>query len=468
MYELYDYQNLTVDQLREKMQHDKRVCLCLPTGGGKTIIFSYIANKAVEKGKRVLICVHRTELKKQAEKTTNATVVMVETLNNQIKKGIININDFDLIIIDEVHIGNFRKVLDDYNGYVIGATATPVTTNKLYPLKNLLNSIVVPTTIEQLINLGRLSNPKTFARVPVNFKDLKKVGGEYSEKSQNDVFNNRQVFEGLISDYHNNCQNKKGIIFCCSISHSIAVYENLITSGVNAFVVHSKLKDNERDNIVKAFSESTNGVMVNCGILTTGYDEPTIEFVMINRATTSLALWLQMIGRASRTIPNVKNSFEIYDYGMNIHSLGFWQEPRDWEKIFFSDKKKKAEGVAPVKICPKCNAVNISRAVKCEVCDHAFEGQIKENKETELKEMVFKNTKGRYLYDLTLDEFMIVAEKKGYKQQFIERVIYHTKGLAQLNAFWDRKSYKQGYRLRRLDVFRTEVPVKNFKINFDN
>jgi superfamily II DNA or RNA helicase len=446
------------------MKHDKRVCLCLPTGGGKTIIFSDIANKAVEKGKRVLICVHRTELKKQAEKTTNAIVVMVETLNNQIKKGFINVNDFDLIIIDEVHIGNFRKVLDNYNGYVIGATATPVTTNKLYPLKNLLNSIVVPTTIERLIDLGRLSKPKTFARVPVNFKDLKKVGGEYSEKSQNDVFNNRQVFEGLITDYHNNCKNKKGIIFCCSISHSIAVYESLIDSNVNAFVVHSKLKDNERDDIVKAFSESINGVMVNCGILTTGYDEPTIEFVMINRATTSLALWLQMIGRASRTIPNVKNSFEIYDYGMNIHTLGFWQEPRDWEKIFFSDKKNKAEALAPIKICPKCNAVNISRAVKCEVCDHVFEGQIKENKETELKEMVFKNTKGRYLYDLTLDEFMIVAERKGYKQQFVERVIYHTKGLGQLNAYWDRKSYKSGYRLRRLDVFRTEVPVKNFKI----
>ena len=60
MYELYDYQKLAIDQLREKMKHDKRVCLCLPTGGGKTIIFSDIANKAVEKGKRFLICVHRT------------------------------------------------------------------------------------------------------------------------------------------------------------------------------------------------------------------------------------------------------------------------------------------------------------------------------------------------------------------------------------------------------------------------
>ena len=141
MYKLYDYQLLAVNQLREKMRYHKRVCLCLPTGGGKTIIFSDIANKAIEKGKCVMVCVHRSELKQQAEKTSNATVVMVETLNNQIKAGKIDINLFDLIIIDEVHIGNFRKVLETYDGYVIGATATPVTINKLYPLCNLLNDI---------------------------------------------------------------------------------------------------------------------------------------------------------------------------------------------------------------------------------------------------------------------------------------------------------------------------------------
>ena len=465
MYQLYDYQELAVNQLREKMRTYKRVCLCLPTGGGKTIIFSHIANAALSKNKRVLIVVHRTELKSQAEKTSTATVVMVEKLNNLIKKGTIKVNDFDLIIVDEVHIGNFRKVLEGYEGYVIGATATPVTTNKLYPLKNLLESIVVPVSINALINLGRLSNPKTFARIPKKFNELKKVGGEYSEKTQNDVFNNREVFDGILEDYNAKLRDKKGIVFCCSISHAVACYDSLKNEGVNVFIVHSKMNDKDRNASVENFGLSSNGVMVNCGILTTGYDEPTINFVMINRATTSLALWLQMIGRASRTISGIKDSFEIYDYGMNVHSLGFWQEERDWNKIFFAVKKKKAEGVAPIKICPKCNAVNVSRAVKCEVCEHEFEAQIKENKITELKELVYQNTKGRHLYDLTLDEFMIVAQKKGYKQQFVERVIYHVFGVNQLNTFFESKGYKGGYTHRRLDLFRSEVPTKNFKIS---
>ena len=463
MYQLYDYQLLAVNQLREKMREHKRVCLCLPTGGGKTIIFSDIANKAIEKGKRVLVCVHRNELKEQAQRTTNATVVMVETLNNQIKSNKIDINQFDIIIIDEVHIGNFRKVLETYEGYVIGATATPVTTNKLHPISGLLNDIVIPVTIGELINLGRLSKPKTFARVPDNFKALKKVGGEYSEKSLNEVFNNRQVFNGLITDYKERLLNKKGIIFCCSIAHAEAVYNSLINEGVNAYLVHSKMK--ERDTPVNNFKASKDGIMVNCGILTTGFDEPTIEFVMINRATTSLALWLQMIGRASRTIDNVKDSFEIYDYGMNVHSLGFWQEERDWNKIFFNVKTKKSEGVAPIKICPKCNAVNNSRATKCEVCDTEFEEQIKKEIETKLIEMAYQKTNGKYLYDLSLPEFMLVAEKRKYKQQFTERVIYHVHGIGQLTEFWNVKNYKEGYRHRRLDIFRSEIPTKNFKIN---
>ena len=379
MYELYDYQKLAINQLREKMRVVNRVCLCLPTGAGKTVIFSEIANQSIKKNKKVLIIVHRTELMEQTKKSTVAEIVMVETFYNKIKNNSVFINDFDLVILDEIHTGNFRKVLTDYNGFVIGATATPVTTNKLFPLKDLLNDIVVPVTISELISLGRLSTPKTFARVPANIQSLKKVGGEYSEKSQNDVFNNRQVFEGIIEDYKTNLFNKKGIVFCCSISHSEAVYNSFIENGVNAFIVHSKMK--ERKTPVDAFINSNNGVMVNCGILTTGFDCPDIEFVMINRATTSVALWLQMIGRAARTT-ETKNTFEIYDYGMNIHSLGFWEHTRDWNKIFLNDKKKKAEGVAPIKICPKCGFVNASSAVKCGGCGHEFEAQIKENIKT--------------------------------------------------------------------------------------
>lgn len=444
------------------MRYSKRVCLCLPTGGGKTIIFSHIANEATKRSKKVLVCVHRNELKEQAERTTNATVVMVETLNNKIKAGEINVNDYDLIIIDEAHIGNFRKVLDNYNGYVIGATATPVTTNKDYPLHLLLQEIVIPISINELINLGRLAKPRTFARVPEKLNELKKIGGEYTEKSLNNVFDNRQVFNGILEDYKNNCIGKKGIVFCCSIPHTISVYNQFLEIGANVFMVHSKMK--ERAEPVEKYKNSKDGIIINCGILTTGFDCPDIDFVMINRATTSDALWLQMIGRGSRTT-KTKHFFNIYDYGMNVKNLGFWQQEREWNNIFFNIKDKKNIGVPPVKTCKSCNAVVNTSAKICEYCGAEFEEQIKKEYETKLIELTYERLNGKYINSLTIEELILVAERKKWKQQFVERIIYHNLGIDKLNDFWNNKNYKHGYRIRRLDLFKSETPTKNFKVN---
>jgi superfamily II DNA or RNA helicase len=461
--ELRDYQLKAVEQVKEKLiQGKKRICLCLPTGAGKTVIFSSIANQSINKGKKVLIAVHRKELKKQAESKTSADVYMVETLNNLIKSDAIDINNYDLLIIDEVHIGNFRKVIEKYNGYIIGCTATPISSKKDFPLKQLLEDIVNPVSIPELIESNRLSKPRTFARVPNNMNLLKKVGSDYSEKSQNLVFNSLVVYTGLVEDYLKNCNNKKTIVFCCSISHSINVYNAFIDSNVNAFLVHSKLKENERDDIIKEFSESTNGVMVNCGILTTGYDEPTIEVVMINRATASVPLWLQMVGRGSR-ITETKKEFFIYDYGENYKRLGMWEDYRDWFNIFFDDKKSK-KGIAPTKDCPKCGYINFARAVECENCNYVFQSTKKEVEKTELQEILVNNAIGKKLYTLTLNEIFALAEKKKWKLMYVERLIYHIFGKAQLNDFFDKSNRKPYYRELRFNKYSNEVPPFNYII----
>ena len=449
--------------VKDKMRNGKkRICLCLPTGAGKTVIFSNIANKSIGNNKKVLICVHRIELKKQAEKSTNADIFMVETLNNLIKSNAIDINVYDLLIIDEIHIGNFRKVLETYNGYVIGCTATPITSNKDYPLKTLLEDIVNPVTISELIENNRLSKPRTFARVPNNLNLLKKVGGEYSEKSQNLVFNNLVVYNGLVDDYINNCNDKKAIVFCCSIDHATNVYDAFIEKGIKSFLVHSKLK--ERDSIIKDFSESSNGVMVNCGILTTGYDEPSIEVIMINRATASIPLWLQMIGRGSRTT-FYKNEFYIYDYGENYKRLGMWEDDRDWHKIFFSDKKNKI-GVGPTKSCPNCGYINHPKSINCEndICNYIFESAKKEAEKTELQEIIVNNTIGKKLYSLTKNEILTLAEKKQWKLMYVERLIYHLFGIQELNKLFDEKNRKQYYRDLRIKTYSNEIPPFNYTI----
>jgi superfamily II DNA or RNA helicase len=121
----------------------------------------------------------------------------------------------------------------------------------------------------------------------------------------------------------------------------------------------------------------TNGdidVINSVGILTTGVDLPCTEVVIVNRATTSLALWLQMQGRASRTYPG-KKEFIVIDFGRNHDEHGLWSEDRDWS---IKAPKKKKVGVPPVKDCKGCGAMLLASCRKCEYC--GIEMELKEYK----------------------------------------------------------------------------------------
>jgi len=449
----------------------KRVILCLPTGAGKTVIFSDIAAKAAAKGKRVAIITHRRELLSQAGRLNSCEVLMVETLNNALKKGKVNLKDYDLLVIDEAHIGNFRKVLQGFNGFVIGATATPVSTP---PLKDHYNAIVCPVGIESLIKDKWLAVPKTYAMHPVDTSNLATARGEYTEASLDDAFNRPKVYEGVVSEFVKGWADKKAIVFCVNISATINTAEAFAKElgAGRVYAVHSKQSPQERAALIDQFTASTNGILVNCGIATTGFDCPDIEVVVVNRATKSVALWLQMVGRASRRTPN-KSAFTILDFGENVTRLGFWQEPRDWASLF-QHPKKKGEGVAPVKDCPACGFVAYASARICANCGAEFPASAKTEKEVlaELKEMQYKQIgklEGRKIYDIaqnSADLFELQRVKK-YKQAFIERVLYFA-NYTELQRFWRSKGYTDGYRWRKERDFAEGAPVANFTVKLKN
>jgi superfamily II DNA or RNA helicase len=449
----------------------KRVILCLPTGAGKTVIFSDIAAKAAAKGKRVAILTHRRELLSQAGRLNSCHVLMVETLNNAIKKGKVNLKDYDLLVIDEAHIGNFRKVLQGFEGFVIGATATPISNP---PLKDSYNAIVCPVGIESLIGQGWLAVPKTYAMHPVDTSKLQTARGEYTEASLDDAFNKPKVYEGVVQEFVKKWAQSKAIVFCVNISATINTAEAFAKElgAGRVYAVHSKQPPQERERIIAEFSASKNGILVNCGIATTGFDCPDIEVVVVNRATKSVALWLQMVGRASRRT-QTKSAFTILDFGENVTRLGFWQEPRDWANLF-EHPKKKGEGVAPVKDCPACGFVAYASARICANCGAEFAKPKKTEAEVlaELKEMQYKalgKLEGRKIYDIaqnSADLFELQRVKK-YKQAFIERVLYFA-NYSELQRFWRSKGYTDGYRWRKERDFAEGAPVKNFTIRLEN
>jgi superfamily II DNA helicase RecQ len=272
---------------------------------------------------------------------------------------------------------------------------------------------------------------------------------------------------------HEFCQkwaDKKAIVFCVNISATINTAIEFIKQlgPGRVWGVHSKQSPQERERIIAEFSASKNGILVNCGIATTGFDCPDIEVVVVNRATKSVALWLQMVGRASRRT-QTKSAFTILDFGENVTRLGFWQEPRDWAHLF-ENPKKKGEGVAPVKDCANCGFVAYVSARICANCGAEFP----EPKKTEediiatLKLLNYQKSaklEGRKIYDIAKNpaDLYDLQRVKKYKQSFIERVLYFA-NYSELQRFWRSKGYTDGYRWRKERDFAEGAPVKNFTI----
>ena len=223
----------------------------------------------------------------------------------------------------------------------------------------------------ELIELKKLSKCTTYG-VPVNLKGIKTKKGDYDEKSMADKFSEIKLFHGVIENYTNICPNKKTLVFASSLESSQELVNEMLNVGLNARHVDCYM--NNREEVIEWFKNTDGAILSNYGILTTGFDEPTIECVILYRATKSLPLFLQMVGRGSR-ITKTKNDFTLLDFGNNVKTHGFWEQERVWDL----KKKEKKEGEAPIKECPVCYYVLYASIMECPECGHSFEKSQKEN-----------------------------------------------------------------------------------------
>ncbi len=404
--QLRPYQLEAIDQLRNLFSHNKRkVVLCLPTGAGKTVVFSSLVKATLQKNEfaRVLILTHRQELLTQAGGTlrqfgipiepiiakrkhinpdANVYVGMVETYYRRIKQNphLLNMN---LIIIDEAHYGNFKKLFAQFqNGqYIVGATATPISAVKSDPMSNYYDEVICPVQIPELIDSGFLSPVRTFS-VPSNRSELQKDwSGEFSDESQMLLFDKREVYANMLAKYREFGLNEDGtptrtIVFNVNIAHSLEVTKQFNLAGILARHIDGETPTAERESIIAGFKSGVFPVICNVGILNAGFDDPAVKTIIVNRATASMALWKQMAGRGSRIHPG-KEYFTLIDMGENYTDLGLWQQYDDWHSIFRQKKEKKA-GIAPVKDCPECGAIFPVQIMDCPTCAYHFEPKEKE------------------------------------------------------------------------------------------
>lgn len=363
---LYPFQENTVNQIVSELEangNNFNLLYQLPTGGGKTVIFSEIARRYIELfGKKVLILTHRIELSVQTSRQLNAIsvdnkiinsdvktledqdeyqcfIAMVETLNNRLQDDANFIKDVGLVIVDEAHYNSFRKIFAYYQeANILGVTATPLSSNKALPLNDNYDKLLVGESIASLIENGYLANAETYT-YDVNLHGLKiGTNGDFTVSSSELVYGNYFMQEKLLFAYEEVALGKKTLIFNSGIETSVRVRETFEKRGFKIKHLDSTFSDKDRKDTLSWFKNTPDAILTSVGILTTGFDEPTVESIILNRATRSLTLYHQMIGRGSRKLPS-KDEFLLIDLGNNVRRFGLWQDYINWQDAFqFPDR----------------------------------------------------------------------------------------------------------------------------------
>ena len=358
---LYDYQEADLQKIFSYLNEapdNFNLLYQLPTGGGKTVVFSEIVRRYIEQtNKKVVILTHRIELCKQTSKMLKGFnvnnkiinskvkelpdqdeyqcfVAMVETLNNRLSDDKLEVSDVGLVIIDEAHYNSFTKLFKYFEeSFILGVTATPLSSNIKLPMKDNYQELIVGNSIPSLIEKGFLARANTYS-YDVGLTSLQVgINGDYTVKSSEDLYTNFSMQEKLVQAYEERCKGKKTLIFNNGINTSWYVYQTFKDAGYEIRHLDNTHSKKERKDILRWFKEKPDAILTSVSILTTGFDEPTVENIILNRATKSLTLYYQMIGRGSRKLPG-KDEFSVIDLGNNAARFGLWDAPVDWQLIF--------------------------------------------------------------------------------------------------------------------------------------
>jgi len=334
--ELRPYQNTAIEKVEAEFGKGTRSTLIvLATGCGKTIIFSNLAAREVRRGGRVLILAHRGELLEQAidklykatgiraglekaEITSDVTlddlpftvvVGSVQSMKSERRLARFAPNEFSLIVIDECHhalTGTYRAVIDHFpTARLLGVTATP-DRGDLRSLSEVFQSISFEYSIVEAIRDGFLS-PIHAQTVPlrIDLTGVAKQAGDYQAAGLGAAL--IPYLHQICREIKQRCADRKTIVFTPLISISREMQTIFQEEGI-AEVREVNGESADRAETLEWFSNAPNGcVLLNSMLLTEGYDEPSVDCIVVLRATKVRALYVQMVGRGTRLSPGKKN-----------------------------------------------------------------------------------------------------------------------------------------------------------------
>ncbi|MYV11754.1 DEAD/DEAH box helicase [Ligilactobacillus salivarius] len=327
--ELRPYQETARQKVQEEWKEGKkRTLLVLPTGTGKTIVFSKIIEDRVRKGERVLVIAHRGELLEQAsdklykstglktatekaEQTSlgsfyRVVVGSVQTLQREKRLNQFPPEYFDTIVIDEAHHAisdGYQRVLQHFeDANVLGVTATP-DRGDMRNLGSYFESLAYEYSLPEAIKSGYLSPIKALTiPLKLDLSNVKQQAGDFSTKDLGTALD--PYLEQIAEEMKKQCFNRKTVVFLPLVKTSQKFRDILNKHGFKAAEVNGESTD--REQVLKDYEEGKYNVLCNSMLLTEGWDCPSVDCVIVLRPTKVRALYSQMVGRGTRLAPGKK------------------------------------------------------------------------------------------------------------------------------------------------------------------
>lgn len=468
--------------VREALERVLSVILVLATGAGKTVVFSYIARRAADRGARVVILAHRDTLLKQASNklkeygvdhgmitpaytpqlSKRVQVASVQTLVRRLHKWKHRV---DILIVDECHLSaaaSYMKVVAHLRSInpkmkLLGVTGSParldgkglgVGAGGLY--EELLLGIMARALIEEAF----LVRPTVYAPATrLDLTGVKKVGGDFDSHSLAEVMDKPKITGDAIDHYKRICPGVPAVAWCANVAHAQHVAAQFTAAGIPALALSGEDDTAERDRALAALSDGSIKVITFAMLLVEGVDCPAIGAVILLRPTMSLSSYLQVIGRGLRPIfapgfdletlegrqaaiaagPKGPKCFVLDHAGLTFRH-GFADEDREWSLDGVPKKKggkKKNEDVIDIKQCPKCYIVH-PPAPECPGCGHVYKAKARtlEHEDGELQEItpemratMARDKKREVGRADTLEALQEIAKARGYSPRWAEHML---------------------------------------------
>jgi DNA repair protein RadD len=403
---LRDYQIEAVESIWSYFaENDGHPLLVLPTASGKSVIQAEIIRRImVHEEDRILCLTHVKELIQQNHdklkdhwpsapagvyaaslKRREAFMPIVFASIQTVYRRAEELGKFSLIIIDECHLvpmrGNtmYREFLRDMQTInpkvkIIGMSATPYRLDHGYLHKGpdrIFTDIAFDLSVAALIDQGYLSPVRAVgSQRQINLDGVRTRQGEYVAADLEAAVHEEGLTEAAVAEIIAAGEGRKSwLIFAPTVDYAYEVRDHLIEAGIKAATIEAKTPQYYRDEIVEKFKSGQIRALTNVSVLTTGFDAPQVDLLVMLRPTQSTSLYVQMVGRGMRLAPG-KEDCLILDFSGNVIRHGPVDAVVVREKSEEDDDVKKD---APKgKKCPRCSTITHPRALVCDVCGYIW------------------------------------------------------------------------------------------------